>query len=87
MDEQRNADHDQDERDDPPGDECDLEVRRRSVLPTRGDLFQSCRLLARMPNETLDFGLDDLAERGLVRRPVGLLPELAHATAPSAART
>ena len=69
VDEQCHADHDQDERDDPAGNECDLDVRRRSVFAIRSDLLQSCRLLARMPNETFDFGRDDLAELDLVRVP------------------
>src|SRR5690348_4748315 len=61
IDEQRDANQDEYERNDPAADERDLDERRRSVLAVCGDLFQARSLPPRMTDEASDFGLDDLA--------------------------
>jgi hypothetical protein len=73
VDEQSDANQDDHERDDPAGDERDLEERRRSVLAVFGDLFQACRLRPRMAHEASDFGLDDLAGLEFVPGPSNVL--------------
>src|SRR6266852_4358106 len=73
IDEQRDADQDEYERNDPAGDERDLDERRRSVLAICGDLFQACCLRPRMTDEASDFGLDDLAGLEFVSRPIDVL--------------
>jgi hypothetical protein len=73
IDEQRDPNQDEYERNDPAGDERDLDERRRSVLAICGDLFQACCLRSRMADEASDFGLDDLAGLEFVSRPIEVL--------------
>src|SRR5258708_6967495 len=73
IDEQRDANQGEDERNDPAGDERDLDERRRSVLALCGDLFQACCLRPRMTDEASDFGLDDLAGLEFVWPPIDVL--------------
>jgi hypothetical protein len=61
------------ERNDPAGDERDLDERRRAVLASCGDPFQTCCLPPRMTDEASDFGLDDLAGLEFVLRPIDVL--------------
>ena len=61
MDEQGDSNDDGDKGNDPPRDERDLDVRRRTLLTVRGDLFQARCLRAWMTNEALNLGLDQLA--------------------------
>ncbi len=77
--EQRDANQDEYERNDPAGDERDLDERRRSVLAICGDLFQACCLRPRMTDEASDFGLDDLAGLEFVSRPVDVVLGVGHA--------
>src|SRR6266566_141746 len=69
IDEQRDANQDEYEWNEPAGDQRDLDERRRSVLSGCGDLFQACCLRARMTDEASDLVLDDLAGLELVARP------------------
>src|SRR5437870_13617970 len=61
IDEQRDANQDEYEWNEPAGDQRDLDERRRSVLAVCGDRFQACCLRARMMYEASDLALDDLA--------------------------
>jgi len=70
IDEQRDANQDEYERNDPAGDERDLDERRRSVLAICGHLFQACCLRLRMTDEAPDFGLNDVAGLEFVSRPI-----------------
>src|SRR5882724_972800 len=81
IEEQRGANQDEYEWNEPAGDQRDLDERRRSVLADCGDLFQACCLRARMTDEASDLVLDDLAGLELVSRPI----VLAHAAALTAA--
>src|SRR5215218_6064481 len=79
IDEQRDANQGEYERNDPARDERDLDERRRSVLAICGDLFQACCLRPRMTDEASDFGLNDLAGLEFVSRPVDVLLGVGHA--------
>src|SRR2546421_6560876 len=81
IDEQRDANQDEHEWNEPAGDQRDLDERRRSVLAIFSNLFQACCLGPRMTDKASDFGLDDLAGLELVSRPI----VLAHAAALTAA--
>src|SRR4029079_5751891 len=90
VDEQRDANQDERDRNDPASDERDLDERRRSGLPICGDLFEACCLRPRMADQVSDFGLDALSWLEFVSRHGDVLLgatvfALAHAAALNAA--